>query len=266
MKKRNKIIAFGVSSLAILSVCSVGFATWLVGVQKTSEDVKVSAIVDETKVNQSVFLTATINDGIKLAEAAGTGSDAGEYKIIEATQGTINTAGEDYLGFSFEELKLTMSEDEFSDKPTAIKISLPAYVADTTNLNKSNTVTDSKFSGKRSVSSWTYVAFTEVTLALTEENFTIENSSTSRFKEYTIKEEKNDFEFTWGTFFNSKSPVNFYNSLFNDADFETGGDYEDQDKFQVLFDASQKATAELNAMKTALTETGLTIKVEAIVQ
>ena len=65
MKKRNKIIAFGVSSLAILSVCSVGFATWLVGVQKTSEEVKVNATVDETTINQSVFLTATISDGIK---------------------------------------------------------------------------------------------------------------------------------------------------------------------------------------------------------
>lgn len=264
MKKRNKIIAFGVSSLAILSVCSVGFATWLVGVQQTSEEVKVNATVDETTINQSVFLTATISDGIKLAEAAGTGSDAGEYKIIEATQGTINTAGEDYLGFSFKELKLTMSEDEFSDKPTAIKLSLPAYVAETTNLNQSNTVTDSKFSGKRSGSSWTYVAFTEVTLALTEENFTISNSSTDGFMEYTIKEEKNDFEFTWGTFFNNNSPVNFYNSLFSDADFEGEGAYKDQDKFKVLLDASQKATTELNAMETALTE--LTIKVEAIKQ
>lgn len=263
MKKRNKIIAFGVSSLAILSVCTVGFATWLVGVQKTSEDVEVSAAVDET-TNQSVFLTASISDGIKLAEAAGTGSGAGKYKIIEATQGTINTAEEDYLGFSFKELKLTMSEDTFSGKPTAIKLSLPAYVADTTNLNQSNTVTDSEFSDKRSGSSWTYVAFTEVTLALTEENFTISNSSTDGFKEYTIKEEKNDFEFTWGTFFNSKSPVNFYNSLFSDADFEGEGAYKDQDKFQVLLDASKKATTELKAMKTALTK--LTIKVEAINQ
>ena len=79
MKKRNKIIAFSVSTLAVLSVCTVGFATWLVGVQKTSEDVKVTATVDDT-TNQSVFLSAKIAEGIKLAEAAGTGRfDAGHF-------------------------------------------------------------------------------------------------------------------------------------------------------------------------------------------
>lgn len=264
MKKRNKIIAFGVSTLAVLSVCTVGFATWLVGVQNTSEDVKVTATVDDT-TNQSVFLSAKIAKGIKLAEAAGTGSDAGEYKIIEATQGSINTADEDYLRFEFSELKLTMSEDNFDDKPDAIKISLPVYSAGTVDFNQANTVTTNEFSqdGKRKGASWSYVSFNEVTLDLTKENFTITDSSTADgFKEYTIIDEKNDFTFAWGTFFGSKSPVNFYNSLYTDADFEVGGSHAGKDKFKVLLDASQKATKELEAMKTNLTE--LTLKVEAI--
>ncbi len=268
MKKRNKIIALGVSSLAILSVCTVGFATWLVGVQKTSEDVKVTATVDDT-TNQSVFLSAKIAKGIKLAEAAGTGSDGGDYKIIEAKQGEINTAGENYLGFTFSELKLTMSADDFVGKPDAIKISLPVYSAGTVNLNQGNTVTTNEFSehGKRKGSSWTYVSFADVTLDLTDENFTITGPDTDGFKEYTIKGEKNNFNFKWGTFFDKdalegKSPVNFYNSLYTDADFEEGGAYFGKDKFDVLFKASQKATKELGAMKTNLKE--LTLKVEAI--
>lgn len=269
MKKRNKIIAFGVSSLAVLSVCTVGFATWLVGVQKSSEDVKVTATVDDT-TNQSVFLSAKIAKGIKLAEAAGTGSDdGGDYKIIEATQGEINTAHEDYLGFTFSELKLTMSEDDFVGKPDAIKISLPVYSAGTVELNKGNTVTTNEFSedGKREGSSWTYVSFTDVTLDLTAENFTITDSKTDGFKEYTIIGGKNDFTFAWGTFFDKdtledKSPVNFYNSLYTDADFEEGGSHSGEDKFGVLLKASQKATKELEAMKKNLKE--LTLKVEAI--
>lgn len=260
MKKRNKIIAFGVSSLAILSVCTVGFATWLVGVQKTSEDVKVTATVDDT-TNQSVFLSAKIAKGIKLAEAAGTGSDGGDYKIIEATQGSINTSGEDYLGFKFSELKLTMSEDDFVGKPDAIKISLPVYSAGTVELNKGNTVTTDEFSkdGKREGSPWSYVSFSEVILDLAT-YFDENTSSVEGFKEYTIKTGKNDFNFAWGTFFGTKSPVNFYNSLYTDADFEE----EDKDEFDVLFKASQKATKELEAMKTNLKE--LTLKVEAIKQ
>ena len=269
MKKRNKIITFSVSTLAVLSVCTVGFATWLVGVQNTSEDVKVTATVDDI-TNQSVFLSAKISEGIKLAEAAGTGSEAGEYKIIEATQGSNNTADENYLGFEFSELKLTMSEDNFDDKPDAIKISLPVYSAGTVDFNQANTVTTNEFSqdGKREGASWSYVSFTEVTLDLTKENFTITDSSTADgFKEYTIIDEKNDFTFAWGTFFENdtledKSPVNFYNSLYTDADFEVGGSHAGEDKFKVLLDASQKATKELEAMKTNLKE--LTLKVEAI--
>ena len=269
MKKRNKIIAFSVSTLAVLSVCTVGFATWLVGVQKNSEDVKVTATVDETN-NQSVFLSAKIAEGIKLAEAAGTGSGGGDYKIIEATQGSINTSGEDYLGFNFSELKLTMSEDDFDGKPNAIKISLPVYSAGTVELNKGNTVTTNEFSehGKRenSGSPWTYVSFSEVILDLAT-HFDEKTSSVEGFKEYTIKTGSNDFNFTWGTFFDkealeNKSPVNFYNSLYTDADFKEGGAYFGKDKFDVLFKASQKATKELEAMETNLKE--LTLKVEAI--
>lgn len=262
MKKRNKIIAFSVSTLAVLSVCTVGFATWLVGVQKTSEDVKVTATVDDT-TNQSLFLSAKIAEGIKLAEAAGTGSGGGDYKIIEAKQGEINTADEDYLGFTFSELKLTMSEDDFVGKPDAIKISLPVYSADTVEFNKANTVTTNEFSehGKREGISWSYVSFSEVILDLAT-YFDEKPSSVEGFKEYTIKTEKNDFTFAWGTFFGTKSPVTFYNSLYTDADFEEGGAYFGKDKFDVLFKASQKATDELKTMKTNLTE--LTLKVEAV--
>lgn len=262
MKKRNKIIAFSVSTLAVLSVCTVGFATWLVGVQKTSEDVKVTATVDDT-TNKSVFLSAKIAEGIKLAEAAGTGSGSGDYKIIEATQGSINTSGEDYLGFNFSELKLTMSEDDFDDKPNAIKISLPVYSKGTVEFNETNTVKTNEFSedGKREGSSWSYVSFSEVILDLAT-YFDEKSSSVEGFKEYTIKTEKNDFSFAWGTFFGNKSPVNFYNSLYTDADFEEEVADAGEDKFEVLLKASQKATKELEAMKTNLKE--LTLKVEAI--
>ena len=270
MKKRNKIIAFSVSTLAVLSVCTVGFATWLVGVQKNSEDVKVTATVDET-TNQSVFLSAKIDEKIKLAEAAETGSDGGDYKIIEAKEGGINTANENYLGFKFSELKLTVSKNNFDGKPNAIKISLPV------DLNQRNTVetNDNEFSetGKRKESPWTYVSFDDVTFDLTAENFTIKDSDpdsdTEGFIEYTIIDGKNNFNFEWGTFFDNVtledediSPVNFYNSLYTDADFEGSGAYVGKDKFEVLFNASQKATNELKTMQTNLTE--LTIKVAAV--
>ena len=270
MKKRNKIIAFSVSTLAVLSVSTVGFATWLVGVQKTSVDVKVIATVDDTSTSQSVFLTAKIDidEGIKLAEAAGTGSGGGDYKIIEATQGSVNTRGEDYLGFNFSELKLTMSEDDFDGKPNAIKISLPVYSKGKVEFNQTNTVTTNEFSedGKREGSSWSYVSFSEVILDLATD-FDEKPSSVEGFKEYTIKTGSNDFDFTWGTFFDNdtledKSPVNFYNSLYTDADFKEGGSHVGEDKFDVLLEASQKATKELEAMKTNLKE--LTLKAEAI--
>lgn len=57
MFKKKKIVLTSVLALAGVSLATVGFATWVVGLQKQTEDLTVQAIVDDS-FNKSVYLEA----------------------------------------------------------------------------------------------------------------------------------------------------------------------------------------------------------------
>ena len=63
MKKsqKSKIVLCSILGLAAISIGSVGFATWLVGVNKTNETLHVEAKVDNSK-NDSIYLEAAITN------------------------------------------------------------------------------------------------------------------------------------------------------------------------------------------------------------
>ena len=51
--KKSKLVLFSVIGLAAISIGTVGFATWMVGVQKKEETLTISALVDNT-LNNSI--------------------------------------------------------------------------------------------------------------------------------------------------------------------------------------------------------------------
>ena len=68
--RKSKLVLFSVIGLAAVSIGTVGFATWVVGVQKTEASLTVKALVDDT-TNSSLYLDAVASDEpVKIAEKA----------------------------------------------------------------------------------------------------------------------------------------------------------------------------------------------------
>ena len=68
MKKsqKSKIVLCSILGLAAISIGSVGFATWLVGVNKTTETLTVQAVVDNSQ-NDSIYLdVVTTQEKVKV--------------------------------------------------------------------------------------------------------------------------------------------------------------------------------------------------------
>ena len=57
--QKSKIVILSILGLAAVSIGSIGFATWLVGINKTEEELHVEAVVDDTK-NDSIYLDVAV--------------------------------------------------------------------------------------------------------------------------------------------------------------------------------------------------------------
>ncbi len=248
MKKKNKIIVGCLSALALVSVTTVGFATWLVGVTQTTQGLQANLQVDNVQ-NETIFVEAALStneitvaedtvvkrDGTKIVGTKSNGQEEGAIPVSE-----------DALKFTLDSLTVRVGKN-VTTQPTAVKIVLD----NTEGKSVKNTTTTNKFTeAKRQGTSWTYLAF-EQTLSLSDTNiFDKVDEENSTYVTYTLKEGKKEFKLGWGTYFKlsdgNKKPTDFYNSFTNGKDFTT------------LLNMSEQAHSELSQMYSALT-TGATI-------
>ena len=264
MKKRNKIIVGCVSALALVSVASVGLATWLVGVTQEAKNVSIKAEVDGVQ-NQIVYIDAALVAGstVKVAEDSpvpvegttivGTAQNAGESGIQVSA---------DALNFTFDNITIRVGSSATSVPDKVIielddKTSTCNQVKDEANL-LGDTYRDNE--GNDSVGYWTYLAF-RTEIAIDGTNFS--SRKEGEFTTYTWnghkvgegEEMSKTYKLGRGTFFNNHKPTTFYNDDVVSKNKVT--------KFNDLLSLSNKAYSELDAMKDALTAegAGLTLKV-----
>ena len=109
--RKSKLVLFSVIGLAAVSIGTVGFATWVVGVQKTETSLTVKALVDDT-TNSSLYLDAVAStESVKIAEkVAYPGSGTKQpYDVIttvtESNPSDSITVDENALNFSFTKLQ-----------------------------------------------------------------------------------------------------------------------------------------------------------------
>lgn len=256
MKKRSKYIALSVSALALVSVCSIGFATWLVGVQQTTDEVTLEAEVDNY-VNDTIFLSANLSTtSVKICETSEVPKTGNN--IIGTTEpgeeGGIGWAL-DGLSFTFSDITIKVSK-KATVVPTSVTISLSAEEGD----NAWNSVPSGKneLGVKRTsiegVGSgpWTYLAFDDVTLDFKTDFKDVSSGQGDNaiYNTYSITEKK--LSFKWGTFFNNKAPTVFYNGVYSGVN-----------DFDEVFNGVTAITTELEAMKGAFANQTITLKVEA---
>ena len=246
MKKRNKIIAACASVFAVISVATVGFATWLVGVTQTSLGLGVQTQVDSVQ-NETQYVEATVAEGTKITVAEKEEHKRTGKNIVGASKNVGEAAiqvGENALTFSFESITVRIGKNA-TTPPTKVVITLDDEKS-TVNQVTDNLMTVTYRPALKEENYWTYLALEPITLTLGTD---FDASDSDTYRTYTLKEEKKLVQLSWGTFFGNTNPVAYYNGLVKAQGFEE------------LLNMSDHASAELKKMNEVLSAGTLTINV-----
>ena len=218
MNKKVLKIACG---FAVVSLGTVGFSAWIVGLQQKETNSNATINVD-TVTNDTQYLSASADDqAIIVAES----------KIPETNSGIITAkdlSGEEgsdiglkidgnALKFSFDSINVLLSEEaQAKNNYSGVMIELAK--------DKNSFLNTDYFKVERTngeSGSWSYLTFKPVTLKF-DKNFTkVTESENNGYIEYTLNKSTingDDVSTTKlsldrGTYFNGESPVNFYNTL-----------------------------------------------------
>lgn len=212
--KRKNYVLIGAIGIAAVALTSVGFATWITGMQQTTVTTGDISVSVDTAENSTKYLdvvidssNSTMHIGEKVTSGAITNSGDPTDLEIAFTKFQL-IIGDKYTSTQLEKVKVEMT---VTNLPTGITFTNGGFVP--TNLygttknseNKSylqfpaefGTVTDGKF----------YVNMTDVA----------ESEKSANLKGYTVKkatlETGNKLTLTWGTVFGNKkeSPATYYN-------------------------------------------------------
>lgn len=237
---RRKWILGGVLAFAGVALLTVGTATWIVGQDQSKNDNDINVSVDDVK-NRSVVLTTTLSD------------DAISLKEHQAvSEGILKTEGDvdpNALNITFSEIKLVYGKSYFNPDSQNLELSFAIKYqnAEGSTINSDNLIKDegNKIGDKRtqgktadstggeSVDAWEYVAAPDK-LSLTGSEGTKGTDAETGLDTLTFTNKTVSFK--WGSFFNGKSPCNYYNGLSFDNELKAMNDI----------------ASELEAMKTAL--------------
>lgn len=250
MKKRNKIIAACASVFAVISVATVGFATWLVGVTQTSFGLGVQTQVDNVQ-NETQYVEAKVAEGTKITVAEKEAHIRTGKNIVGASANDGEAAiqvDKNALTFSFESVTVKIGKNA-TTPPTKVVITLNDEKSTVNQVTKTeNLMTETYRPALEEGNYWTYLALEPITLTLSTD-FDSKSSDSDTYTTYTLKEGKKLVQLSWGTFFGNKNPVAYYNGLVNNQEFDK------------LLEMSEHASAELKKMNEVLSAGTLTINV-----
>lgn len=272
MFKRKKIVLTSVLALAGVSLATVGFATWVVGLQKTDDSLTVNAVVDKSE-NKSIYLEAVTqkDEKVIISESKEHTADVDKKEIMSAvakedTTENVTFVNTNALKFHFTTLQYSLGKAvNENDKPTKLKIELLGKTENAKNfVGASGCLMDE--TTYRAKSEYSYLKL-NTSIDLNASTYDMNPTSVTTgnsYNVYVLKRKK--FSFEWGSFFGNsadtmdgeanKSPVTFYNEK-----SKTRADGESLKKN--LFDDCENANKELAAMETTLKGT-LTIKVSLL--
>lgn len=271
MFKKKKIVLTSVLALAGVSLATVGFATWVVGLPKKDESLTVKALVDSSQ-NQSIYLEA-VTDGnkVEIAEKKAYAT-LQDNEIVKTQTGGPVTISETALQFTFTTLQYSIGEN-VPEGEIPNHISFELLTTDECNIvKKANSLMDDKYraaatdDGKGN-SQYHYLQFKEDFALISDgtgNNVTLDEtvSTDKSFKTYKVN--KVTYTLNWGNYFGNPdmttktSPREFYNTK-SVAKINALSD-KTQTKSELFKDADN-ANIELQKMKEALDKGTLTVKV-----
>ena len=247
-KSRRKWLIGGSLAFASVALLTTGFATWVIGTQKTSGDDQVHIGVD-TVEDKSVELTFKLDENDNEIVVAEDGEKSSNDNLpIE------KTVTPDW-SIKIKDLNIVVGETLYNslkakqDVGQDLDLKIAFVLQKDVKEGDINSVTND-FVGGRTGSSWKYIE-----LATNEFNVTLPNSYPAGGKICDIndtsinpngitnpdsKGDNKTISFTWGSYFNGDAPSKFYQ------------DNEKNKVGQTLREYYQNALKELQAMNKAL--------------
>lgn len=227
MKKtgRNKILLGFSIGFAVVSLSTVGLATWLIGLQNNEVvldniNVVVDGISDETSYlnikvadgDNGINISDTINAEVA-PETGGVSLDGVPNNDFEVKLSSFDIVYSEDAQFNFLNIDVKLDNKEF---PVA------ALSGSTITFPDQATTTDYF---ERSGESLTFIDFVDKTrftqeLELTSNGYTsVPDYEGYKFfkKSNTSEKDYQSFEFTWGSIFDNKSPIEYYNEKIKSA-------------------------------------------------
>lgn len=271
MFKKKKIVLTSVLALAGVSLATVGFATWIVGLNKPEESLTVKALVDSSQ-NQSIYLEAvTDGNNVEIAEKEAY-TTLQDNEIVKTQTGGPVAISETALQFTFTTLQYSVGNDvPDGEKPNHISFEL--LTTDECNIvKKANCLMDDKYrdaatADTKGNSQYHYLQFKEEFALISEEEgktVTLDTSVSADKSFKTYKVDKLTYTLNWGDFFgnadmNAKtSPREFYNAK---SVAKINALLDKAQTMSELFKDADNANIELQKMKEALDAGTLTVKV-----
>lgn len=203
--KKNKIVLGTILGVALVSLASVGFAQWQVGVQQKDDDKSFNVEIDTATQNTAVVeVTADASQKLRIAEIAAVNDSNKNVTTVETTGGnfTINLTNYRIIVDNKHQVKsVTYSVFVGDDEKSGVD-RFKALVANTSKSIHPD------YSDK----SMSYIAFKTTSIADNKDfgsKFIVDSSKTiENHTVYTANDMK--FEFDWGDFFDNGSPATFY--------------------------------------------------------
>ena len=237
-KSRRKWLLGGSLAFASVALLTTGFATWVIGTQKTSGDGQLHIGVDTAEDN-SVELTFSLDtdNRIFVAEAAG---ETNPNLKIERGEGETGT--EPDWNIKIKDLNIVVGETFYNSIKDKQDLKIVFELQKGVTEDK-NSVTNDQVGvrGGQTGSSWNYIK-----LAKSAFDVNLPKVYPAGGEIYDINDtpDNKTFSFTWGSYFDGKAPSEFYKL------------HEPKEGLRGYY---QNALKELQAMKTALNGGELTL-------
>lgn len=233
---KGKLVGIVAASLSAVSLMGVGFATWVIGYKNTEAKNEISISADKVEY-KSLTVSVTFGDGITLGED-GTITSNPEFNYVA---GTDKVKGDMMTSATFE---LTIGKDYVASEFNFKKVHFEIITEDGC-LDNKPAATNAVFLTEREYDKNLTYFDAPAPIDIPTLNFANATKVDDLKNKVTFSQ---DLTFNWGSMFEHKSPVSYY-----DAGVKSATDKETY---------VENAAKELNAMHTKYSASGAKIKLK----
>lgn len=243
--KKNKIVIASILGVALLSVGSIGFATWITGISDTTKNSDITVTVD-TSENKTIMLEATLSDNsISLMEPTISGQP-----ILNVENGSATD-----LDITFSSFRVVLSGEYTLDR-VALTLEIPSTdgIVDCT-VNNNAIVPTNLYGTTQNTDNKSYISLGTSSLTSTNGLKLVQSGETGYIAGYTVYTLNSmTMSFSWGSIFDNQAPTAYYNGKASDGSMSV----------EAKLALKEQAHETLNHMHDSLSGKKLNLKIEAI--